>query len=218
MEEKELLCTLILIILSVFSTTVLGSFFVISEKDIEFAEKLQEKLHKTVGKGLKEKYQEYEQISKNTAAAKNDKTLDVADTSAFLNDDNTRLRIFVSSSMSLNLLRSYYKEAQRYGGHLVFKGLPKGSFKELLKLAQEIVEGNDIGGLEIDDEAFKKFKAQQVPVIVLSKEVDNLFDVEGDVTQYDSIQGAVSINYALAEFAIRGDMSKEAKQRLERCE
>ncbi|EER20766.1 MULTISPECIES: type-F conjugative transfer system pilin assembly protein TrbC [spotted fever group] len=218
MEKKELLRKLILIILSVFSTTSLGSFFVVSEKDIEFAEKIQAQVQKIVNKGLKEKYQEYEQISKNTAAAKNDKTLDVADTYAFLNDDNTRLRIFVSSSMSLNLLRSYYKEAQRYGGHLVFNGLPKGSFKELLKLAQEIVEGNDIGGLEIDDEAFSSFNAQHVPMIVLSKEVDSLFDVAGDVTQYDSIQGAVSIKYALEEFATRGDMSKEAKQRLERCE
>lgn len=211
-----MLRALILIILSICSMNVLGSFFAISEKDIEFAEKVQAQVQKIVNKGLKEKYQEFEQISKNTATAQNDKTLDVADTSTVLDDDNTRLRIFVSSSMSLNLLRSYYKEAQRYGGHLVFNGLPNGSFKELLKLAQEIVEGNDIGGIEIDDEAFKKFKVQQVPMIVLSREVDNLFDVEGAVTRYDSIQGAVSIKYALEEFAIRGDMSKEAKQRLER--
>ncbi|MFP3012928.1 MAG: type-F conjugative transfer system pilin assembly protein TrbC [Rickettsia sp.] len=124
--------------------------------------------------------------------------------------------MFVSSSMSLNLLRSYYKEAQKYGGHLVFNGLPKGSFKELLRLAQEIVEGNDIGGLEIDDEAFKSFKATRVPVIVLSREVDSLFDVEGATTRYDSIQGAVSIKYALEEFATRGDLKEEAKQRLAR--
>lgn len=213
-----MLRTLILIILSVCSMNVLGSFFVISKKDIEFAEKVQAQVQQIVNKGLKEKYQEYKQISKNTATAQNDTTLDVADTSTVLDDDNTRLRIFVSSSMSLNLLRSYYKEAQRYGGHLVFNGLPNGSFKELLQLAQEIVEGNDIGGLEIDDEAFKSFKVQQVPVIVLSRAVNNLFDVEGAVTQYDSIQGAVSIKYALAEFAVRGDMGKEAKQRLERCE
>jgi len=205
-------------ILSFYCTSSLGSVLEVSKEDMEFAKKLQVQVQNTLNKGLKEKYQEYEQISKNTAAAKNDKTLDVADTSTFLDDDNTRLRIFVSSSMSLNLLRSYYKEAQRYGGHLVFNGLPKGSFKELLKLAQEIVEGNDIGGLEIDDEAFKSFKVQQVPVIVLSREVDNLFDVEGAATRYDSIQGAVSIKYALKEFATRGDMGKEAKQRLERCE
>ncbi|MGX6960897.1 MAG: type-F conjugative transfer system pilin assembly protein TrbC [Rickettsia endosymbiont of Pentastiridius leporinus] len=190
----------------------------ISEKDIEFADKVQAQVQKIVNKGLKAKYQEFEQISKNTATVQNDKTLDVPDIPTVLDDDNTSLRIFVSSSMSLNLLRSYYKEAQRYGGHLVFNGLPNGSFKELLKLAQEIVEGNDIGGLEIDDEAFEKFKAQQVPVIVLSKEVDSLFDVEGDVPRYDSIQGAVSIKYALEEFAARGDMGKEAKQRLEKCE
>ncbi len=185
-----------------------------TKQDIEFAKKIQAQVQKMVNKGLKEEYQTFDQLSKNVATAQNDKTLDAEDTYAVLDNDNTRLRIFVSSSMSLNLLRSFYKEAQRYGGHLVFNGLPKGSFKELLKLAQEIVEGNDIGGLEIDDEVFKSFKVQQVPVIVLSREVDSLFDVEGAVTQYDSIQGAVSIKYALEEFATCGDMSEEAKQRL----
>jgi type-F conjugative transfer system pilin assembly protein TrbC len=196
----------------------LGSVLEVSKEDIEFAEKLQVQVQNTINKGLKEKYQEFEQVSKNTATAQNDKILDVEDAPTVLGDDNTRLRIFVSSSMSLNLLRSYYKEAQRYGGHLVFNGLPNGSFKELLRLAQEIVEGNDIGGLEIDDEAFKKFKATEVPAIVLSKEVDSLFDVEGASTRYDSIQGAVSIKYALEEFAIRGDLKEEAKQRLAQCE
>lgn len=207
-----MLRTLILMILSVYCVPSLGSVLEVSKEDMEFAKKLQ--VQNTLNTGLKEKYQEFEQVSKNTATAQNDKTLEVTDTSTFLDDDNTRLRIFVSSSMSLNLLRSYYKEAQSYGGHLVFNGLPNGSFKELLKLAQEIVEGNDIGGIEIDDEAFKKFKAQQVPMIVLSREVDSLFNEEDTAPQYDSIQGAVSIKYALEEFATRGDMSKEAKQRL----
>lgn len=173
-----MLRTLILIILSVCSTTSLGSFFVVSEKDIEFAEKLQTQLQQTINKGLKEKYQEFEQVSKE-AGSTNHEILDAVDTPGVIGEDGTKLRILVSSSMSLNLLRSYYKEAQRYGGHLVFNGLPNGSFKELLKLAQEIVESSDIGGIEIDDEAFKAFKATQVPVIVLSHEVDNLFNVGG---------------------------------------
>lgn len=208
--------TLILMILSVYCTSSLGSVLEVSKEDIEFAEKLQTQLQNTINKGLKEKYQEFEQISKDTATAQNDRTLDLEDIPKVLDDDNTRLRIFVSSSMSLNLLRSYYKEAQKYGGHLVCNGLPSGSFKELLRIAQEIVEGHDIGGIEIDDEAFKKFKAQQVPAIVLSKEIDRLFDVEGVTTRYDSIQGAVSIKYALEEFATRGDLKEEAKQRLAR--
>jgi len=203
-------------ILSVYCAPSLGSVLEVSKEDIEFAEKLQSQLQNTLNKGLKEKYQEFEQVSKNTATAQNDKILDAEDTHAVLDDDNTRLRIFVSSSMSLNLLRSYYKEAQRYGGHLVFNGLPNGSFKELLKLAQEIVEGGDIGGIEIDDEAFNKFKAMQVPMIVLSREVDSLFNEEDTTPQYDSIQGAVSIKYALEEFATRGDLKEEANQRLAR--
>lgn len=180
MEEKELLCILILIFLTIFSTTVFGSFFVISEKDIEYAEKLQAQVQKIVNKGLKEKYQEFTQVSKEAESVLNNTTSD-AEIQGVMGEDGTKLRIFVSSSMSLNLLRSYYKEAQRYGGHLVFNGLPNGSFKELLKLAQEIVGSSEIGGIEIDDEAFKAFKAKQVPVIVLSREVDGLFIGEGAV-------------------------------------
>lgn len=177
-------------ILSVYCTSSLGSISEVSKADIEFAEKLQSQLQNTINKGLKAKYQEFEQVSKNTATAQNDKILDVEDTPTVLDDDNTKLRIFVSSSMSLNLLRSYYKEAQKYGGHLVFNGLPNGSFKELLKLAQAIVESSDTSGIEIDDEAFKAFKATRVPVIVLSREVDSLFDgkvLPLNMTQYKEL-------------------------------
>lgn len=208
-----MLRTLILIILSVYSTSSLGNVLEVSKEDMEFAKKLQVQVQETINKGLKEKYQEFEKISKEAGALD---VADVVDTLGMIGEDNTKLRILVSSSMSLNLLRSYYKEAQRYGGHLVFNGLPNGSFKELLKLAQEIVESSDIGGIEIDDEAFKAFKATRVPVIVLSREVDSLFDVEGASPKYDSIQGAVSIKYALEEFTTRGDMKAEAEQRLSR--
>ncbi|WP_410956722.1 type-F conjugative transfer system pilin assembly protein TrbC [Rickettsia koreansis] len=211
-----MLRTLILMILSVYCTSSLGSVWEVSKEDIEFAEKLQTQLQNTINKGLKDKYQEFEQVSKKLGSTKHETlgAADVVDTLGEAEEGDTKLRIFVSSSMSLNLLRSYYKEAQRYGGHLVFNGLPKGSFQELLRLAQEIVEGNDIGGLELDDEAFKSFKAQQVLVIVLSREAENLFDAEDAATRYDSIQGAVSIKYALEEFATRGDLKEEAKQRL----
>jgi type-F conjugative transfer system pilin assembly protein TrbC len=215
LEEKELLHILILIFLTIFSTTVFGSFFVISEKDIEYAEKLQAQVQKIVNKGLKEKYQEFTQVSKEAESVLNNTTSD-AETQGVMGEDGTKLRILVSSSMSLNLLRSYYKEAQRYGGHLVFNGLPSGSFKELLKLAQEIVGSSEIGGIEIDDEAFKKLKAARVPMIVLSKEEDSLFSKDSSASKYDTIQGAVSIKYALEEFAAHGDLKEEAEQRLAR--
>jgi len=39
-----------------------------------------------------------------------------------------RLQIFVSSSMPIGLLKSYAKEAVKYNGVLVFRGLPAGVF------------------------------------------------------------------------------------------
>jgi len=41
--------------------------------------------------------------------------------------DSSILKVFVSSSMGTELLKTYAKEARRYGGVLVFKGLPDNS-------------------------------------------------------------------------------------------
>ncbi|MFP3011447.1 MAG: type-F conjugative transfer system pilin assembly protein TrbC [Rickettsia sp.] len=185
----------------------------VSDEDMEFAKNLHKQVRRQLKIGLEDKYSELKALSsiQDSGVIAQGTNIDSDNI-----DDNTRLRVLVSSSMSMNLLRSYYKEAQKYGAHLVFNGLPNGSFKELLKLAQEIVGSSEIGGIEIDDEAFKTFKAMQVPMIVLSEEEDSFFNQEGATSKYDSIQGAVSIKYALEEFAIRGDLNEEAKQRLAR--
>ena len=48
------------------------------------------------------------------------------------------LQIFVSSSMPKQLLKNYALEAKRYGGVLVFIGLPGGSIHKLTDLIMEI--------------------------------------------------------------------------------
>lgn len=124
------------------------------------------------------------------------------------------LQIFVSQSMSLNLLRTYYKQAINYGGTLVFKGLPEGSFKELTKLVMQISRGEDIGAMKIDDEAFEKFGISSVPTIVLSQESNCLFNQNCRLI-YDKIIGNIGIRVALEKFAESGDLAKEARGLLE---
>lgn len=85
------------------------------------------------------------------------------------------LYIFVSSSMPKPLLKNYFEQARIYGGVLVFKGLPNGSFQELIKLVMEFEDNKDgkndnSASLQIDDEAFERFSINSVPTIVLSKE------------------------------------------------
>ena len=41
--------------------------------------------------------------------------------------DSVLLKVFISSSMGLELLKTYVRQAKRYGGVLVFNGLPDNS-------------------------------------------------------------------------------------------
>lgn len=201
-----MLRALILTLLICVNLSVLGN-----DEDIEFARSLARTTKEHVRSGMKEKYQELRGLKERANRGEGDDEVLAQD-----QESDSVLRIFVSSSMSKNLLKSYYKEARRYKGHLVFNGLPSGSFKELTSLAQEIAGDEEIGGMEIDDEAFKEFGIEKVPSIVLSSKGDNSFGDEKTETRYDRISGAVSIRFALSEFASKGDLRLEARRILAR--
>ena len=126
------------------------------------------------------------------------------------------LYIFVSSSMPKPLLKNYIKETNKYGGVVVFKGLPNGSFKELTSLIIELT-GTKNGELEqnpsmqIDDEAFDRFNITSVPSIVLAKEEEYIPNQSLNIT-YDKISGNVGVKYALEEFAKSGELHKQAAE------
>lgn len=139
------------------------------------------------------------------------------------------LKIFVSDSMPKNLLKAYHAKAVQYGGTLVFKGLPSGSFKELAKLVLAISgnskTANETGSMQIDDEAFEKFAVKLVPSILLIKEQDYLSSCEGEQpcevgdsiatdgrVIFDKIVGSIGVKAALEKFAANGDLSEEAKR------
>lgn len=133
------------------------------------------------------------------------------------NNKKDRLRIFVSSSMPISLLKAYNLEAAKYGGSLVFKGLPNGSFKELTKLVMQIsketTEG--LGHLEIDDQAFEKFGINSVPAIVLSNnEGEGFLSSKNDKEEFDKVIGAVTLQLALEKFAASGDLPEVAARYL----
>lgn len=130
-----------------------------------------------------------------------------------------RLRIFVSNSMPISLLKAYNLEAAKYGGSLIFKGLPKGSFKELTKLVMQISkEGEEgLGHIEIDDSAFEKFGISSVPSIVLSNnEGEGFLSRTTPKQEFDKIEGAVTLRLALEKFAEKGDLKEVAQGYLNR--
>ncbi len=123
-------------------------------------------------------------------------------------DDTYTLRIFVSSSMSNNLLKEYATEAKKYNAILVFKGLPEGSFKSLSNLIlsmQDQGKDEELSAIQIDDEAFERFNVTSVPSIVLSLNSECEPNTTRKLT-YDKVDGNISIRSALEKFASSGDV------------
>lgn len=127
------------------------------------------------------------------------------------------LKIFVSTSMPINLLRAYASEAAKYGGTLVLKGLPGGEFKSLLQLVRDI-EGRDgiVGSnIQIDQEAFETYSVSSVPTIVLARE-ENCYFQETCKKVFDKIIGNVGLVHALDKFSQEGDLKALAGEIRER--
>ncbi len=125
-----------------------------------------------------------------------------------------RLQIFVSHSMPISLLKRYAREAIKYKGVLVFRGLPAGSFHRLAKLVSDISGDNAEGiAMQIDDEAFKAFNIKIVPTIVLSRSA-SIFSEQVKGGSFDKIVGNVTIKYALELFAKEGDLKANALELL----
>lgn len=128
-----------------------------------------------------------------------------------------KLQIFVSSSMPKTLLQNYAKEATLYDAVLVFRGLPEGSFRALSDLVMSISDDSgSSAAMQIDDEAFAKFKVTTAPTIIFSKESAFLdFDSDKARPIYDKVQGNIAIKYALELFADSGELRKEAQGALQ---
>lgn len=176
--------------------------------DIKWASDLARSNLDMVWQNLRNKFQQQQQLEAQNADA----------TSSNDNDQLARqftgLYVFVSSSMPKPLLKSYLQEVSKYGGVLVFKGLPGGSFKELTKLVLELTSEEDeslklASSMQIDDEAYERFEIVSVPTIVLSQ-TDDCHPTKESVLKFDKMVGNVGVKYALTEFARSGELTKQA--------
>lgn len=122
------------------------------------------------------------------------------------------LQIFVSKSMSLPLLKSYARSAEKYNAVLTFRGLPKDQmqFQKLAELVQEINGEDGKCAMNIDDESFAVYGIDTVPAIVLSENLGASNLLEKKAPLYDKVVGSVKLKYALELFAKEGVLSEEA--------
>ena len=182
----------------------------VSEEDAKWAADLTSSSIDMMWQNLKSKFESQEQLEIKTDFKPNS------------DEERERqfagLYIFVSTSMPKPLLKSYLQEANKYGGVLVLKGLPQGSFKELTKFVIDLTGNNgnlqDIAAnIQIDDEAYERFKVVSVPTIVLS------FDPEYHPNQsatfkFDKMVGNVGVKYSLEEFSKSGELAVQASRYL----
>ena len=211
MAKNELLFTLKAIIPALIFFTAKPVFAngypEISNQDREWVMNLATKSLNSVMEGIKEKYLEYQQ---SIDAARKQEKGEIYK----LSDEKATLRVFVSSSMSEELLKSYVKAAGRYNAILVFKGLPKGSWRELSRIVAIMNDNNDEIQIQLDDEAFNRFAVKSVPTFVLSK-ADRQFWQEGVEEIFDRVVGNIGISGALKLMAEKGDLAEIAREILE---
>lgn len=211
MAQKKLLFPIILLLC--WSLTAIGEeTFHFKQDDLEFAQDLTAKSKKMTLFDIKAKWLELQQIlgkqGQSMASQDQDLTQAYGDS-----EESITFRIFVSHSMSKNLLRAYAEAAKKYGAVLVFNGLPAGSWAELSRLVTEI-SGDDpeLVAMQIDDQAFAQYGITLVPSLVLSREQD-VFSENPKIT-FDKVAGSVSIRKALEMFAGGGELQEIASNKL----
>ena len=204
MAQKKLLFSLVIIFAFCFN----AQGFEFKQEDIDFAKDLRKRTMQMNMRELKEKYYDLQDMLGDIKAEANS----AYDTGEI--DSNISLKIFVSSSMSQNLLKSYARSAKKYNATLVFRGLPQGSWKKLSDLVYEISEGEDQNiAMQIDDEAFSSYGVNAVPAIILAKE-ENALSENPRIT-FDKITGSIGIIKALEAFSEKGQLSDIAINILE---
>ncbi len=184
--------------------------FEYQEEDMKFAKDLAKYSRQTGMNGIKEKWLELQKMQQEQRqSGNNDLELDQLLNIDVLKKNNT-LRVFVSSSMGVELLRNYARQAKHYKAILVFNGLPGGSWRKLSDLVYEITEG-EASSIQLDDMAFAEYSIKSVPAFVLSRE-ESVFDAdENSPKEFDRIVGNIGIRRALQEIKKNGELSEAAQ-------
>ena len=191
----------------------------VAEADRDRLKGLIEKSREIVMSAIAEKYRELLMLRQQRDGVIENKNLTGSGGLGHNYRDLVLLKVFISSSMSPELLKTYVRQAKRYGGVLVFNGLPDNSWAKLNKTVTEIV-GNEEGvGIQIDPEEFDRFNIKTVPAFVLIKEADLITDTSEEPAKdkviYDKVTGNIGIETALRLFAEKGELSLEAQAKLE---
>ena len=223
-QEKLLLvlAALISLFLAVSSKAEVGEGLLaehVAEADRDRLKGLIEKSREIVMSTIAEKYRELLMLRQQRDGVIENKDLTGSGGLGRNYRDSVTLKVFVSSSMSTELLKTYVKEAKRYGAVLVFNGLPGNSWVKLNNMIMEIVEDQEGVGIQIDPEEFDRFNIKTVPAFVLIKEAEWITGTSKQMAEdrviYDKVTGNIGTEAALRLFAEQGELGAMARAKAE---
>jgi type-F conjugative transfer system pilin assembly protein TrbC len=191
----------------------------VAEADRDRLKGLIEKSQEIVMSTIAEKYRELLMLRQQRDGVIENKNLTGSGGLGRNYRDSVLLKVFISSSMGPELLKTYVRQARRYGAVLVFNGLPGNSWVKLNNMIMEIVEDQEEVGIQIDPEEFDRFNIKTVPAFVLIKEADLITDTSEEPAKdkviYDKVTGNIGMESALRLFAEKGELGLEAQAKLE---
>lgn len=117
--------------------------------------------------------------------------------------------IFVSLNMKEKNLKLLLREAAKYNGVLVIRGLKNDSMIETVNYLQTLLKEKHEGVI-IDPNLFRKYRIDKVPSFVVAK---HCFGSRCD-QQYDTIKGNITPHFALSKIMAKGDLKSEAERLL----
>ncbi len=118
--------------------------------------------------------------------------------------------VFASFSMPKESLKRLIGQANKVGAAVVMRGFRNGSIKDTALAVNELGEAN--GNLQVNPNAFVKYKVDAVPAVVLMRaESAELVDGDGCALpeHYAKVTGDVSLGYALGEIEKRSPAFRE---------
>ena len=191
----------------------------VAEKDKNYFKDIAHESQAIVMSTIAEKYRELLMLRQQQDGLAEHNSLTDLDEQGRNYRDSSTLKVFVSSSMGKELLKTYVKEARRYGGVLVFNGLPDNSWVKLNNMIMEIVEDQEGVGIQIDPEEFDRFNIKTVPAFVLIKEADWITGTSEEMVEdrviYDKVTGNIGTEAALRLFAEQGELGAMARAKAE---
>ena len=193
----------------------------LAEKDKNYFKDIAHESQAIVMSTIAEKYRELLMLRQQQDGLAEHNSLTDLDEQGRNYRDSSTLKVFVSSSMSTELLKTYVKEAKRYGAVLVFNGLPGNSWVKLNNMIMEIVEDQEGVGIQIDPEEFDRFNIKTVPAFVLIKEADWITGTSKEMAEdrviYDKVTGNIGTEAALRLFAEQGELGAMVRAKAEKA-